>query len=78
MNNPDYVPSVFVYANTTSNNDKRSRYERLKERLNKQQTQAKVTTQNRSEQVDIEMLDRVRVEWIDDQSRFCTAKILMV
>lgn len=40
MNNPDYVPSVFVFSNTTSNSDKRSRYERYIKR-HKQQTKDK-------------------------------------
>ena len=32
MNDPDYVPSVFVYSNATSNKDKQSGYERLRKR----------------------------------------------
>ena len=32
QNDPDYVPSVFVFSNTTSNKDKQSRYERLLKR----------------------------------------------
>ena len=32
MNDPDYVPSVFVFSNATSDKDKRSRYERLRKR----------------------------------------------
>ena len=27
MNDPDYVPSVFVFSNATSDKDKRSRYD---------------------------------------------------
>ena len=48
MNNPDYVPSVFVFSNATSNNDKRSRYERYIKR-HKRQTKDK--------QIDGEMAD---------------------
>ena len=33
MNDPDYVPSVFVFSNATSDKDKRSRYERLRKRI---------------------------------------------
>jgi len=32
INDPDYVPSVFVFSNTTSNEDKRCCYERLMKR----------------------------------------------
>ena len=32
MNDPDYVLSVFVFSNATSNKDKRSHYERLRKR----------------------------------------------
>lgn len=72
MNNPDYVPSVFVYSNTTSNNDKRSCYERLRKRVNKQQTQAKVTTQKRSEQVDLNDSEMLDSEDLQSDSPMCS------
>ena len=44
INNPDYVPSVFIFSNTTCNKDKKSRYERLLKRRRKQH---KATTEKR-------------------------------